>query len=96
MADESAGEFIDVETVQAELAPILNLGSWTRARLEELKSQLGLWMGEMDVHASLNPELHRQHHDAGDPLDNAILAEHERVDSAEPVAPEGAPPLPLR
>lgn len=46
-------------------------------------SHLMLWMGEMNDDGSLNPELHQQHHDASDPLDNAILAEHERVDGAD-------------
>ncbi len=34
-----------------------------------------------------NPDLVIQHVDDGDPLDEAILAEHERVDDTEDAAP---------
>ena len=80
---------IDLETVQAELAPILATMSWTRDQLEDVKAELLRWIGDRPEMGTPNPALSEQQHDDGEePVDHAIVAEHERV--ADELVGEGS------
>jgi hypothetical protein len=70
---------VDLETVQDEVSVILATMSWTRAQLEDVKAELVRWMRGVGEDGILNPDLIQQHDAGDDPLDHAILAEHERV-----------------
>jgi hypothetical protein len=75
-------EAVDLETVQAELAPILSTMSWTRTDLEQVKQVLTRWtrdLGDGQRHFS---DTTSQHGGQDDALDEAIDAEHERVEDA--------------
>lgn len=70
---------VDLDTVQAELAPLIATISWTRAQLEEVKGELAYWIEAMTERRAPNPALTQQHDPDEDALDDAIVAEHERV-----------------
>ena len=86
--NEAPDSLIDLETVQAELAPILATMSWTRDQLEDVKAELLRWIGDLPEMGTPNPALNQQHDDTEQPVDHAIVAEHERV--ADELAAEGA------
>lgn len=77
--DDAQESLVDLETVQAELASILSTMSWTRARLEDVKAELLRWMTDAAESRAPNPDLSHQHDSSEDPVDNAIIAEHERL-----------------
>jgi len=81
MTDEraSAAVRVDLDRVQEEVGAILATMSWTHAQLEELKAELRRWMSVATTAAMPNPGLIQQHAVDEDPLDHAIMAEHERV-----------------
>jgi hypothetical protein len=81
MTDDTRQDaLIDLETVQAELAPILATMSWSRAQLEDVKAELMRWIEDAMELGTPNPALsERQHDDAEEAVDHAIVAEHERV-----------------
>lgn len=70
---------VDLETVQDEVAAILATITWTRAQLEDVKAELLRWISVVGDGITPNPALIEQHEADEDPLDLAILAEHERV-----------------
>ncbi len=79
MDDAGQDSVIDLDTVQAELVPLLATMSWTRARLEDVKAELLRWLGDLSDLGTPNPALSQQHDPDADPLDHVIVAEHERV-----------------
>jgi hypothetical protein len=76
---EDQASRIDLETVLDEVSAILATMSWTRAQLEDVKAELLRWIGNVTEGRTPNPALTQQHDADEDPLDHAILAEHERV-----------------
>jgi hypothetical protein len=84
MNDAASESVVDLETVQEEVAAILATMSWTRAHLEDVKAELLRWMSVAGDGLTPNLALIDQHEADEDPLDHAIIAEHERV-ADEPV-----------
>jgi hypothetical protein len=86
-------EAVDLATVQAELAPILGTMSWTRADLEQVKQVVTQWTRNVADGPPHFSDTTSQHGGQDDALDEAIDAEHERLDDApwEPGGEDSAP-----
>jgi hypothetical protein len=77
--DVTPGSQVGLETVLDEVSAIVATMSWTRAQLEDVKAELLRWMSVAGDGLTPKPALIDQHEADDDPLDHAIIAEHERV-----------------